>query len=326
MVKRRKISGLNSLELFQAYTALKGLRDSFDYTEEEGADTDSEEGPSNLKLELFSEQIAKIINMMEVKLEEPEVLTAAVLEERLNVVHEADLQLGQNYMQRIQTSRALEGSHYMTSELMHRHLAMLKNLVPRTSEAAARLWIDTIFFSCRVHAIHPSSDTFLTGKVDYTAVVASKDMAEWIHKTPAIDTLKRRTAIGFFVTEGKLDSLYAHLPQACADLYAAAKKIRKPILRGALTNGNEWFFIILKVNPDGHGGSYKYSLPLSIVPLHPTKQPSGPDLIAGILADWASHSIKTPPIISHYYNRFSKDLKILVQTIGFILWCGIDIC
>ncbi len=79
-------------------------------------------------------------------------------------------------------------------------------------------------------------------------------------------------------------SLLAHISNVL--LY-----LRKKILRGALTNGHDWIFLIVKLDDNYDGASYQQT---SMVQL-PTvgslttfgNQPE-PDLIAGILAHWVS--------------------------------------
>jgi hypothetical protein len=62
-------------------------------------------------------------------------------------------------------------------------------------------------------------------------------------------------------------------------------------IRGALTNGHDWMFLILTMNPDGPGTSYCMSEKLFVV--EPTDVgnnqvtfPDIPDIIAGILTSW----------------------------------------
>lgn len=121
----------------------------------------------------------------------------------------------------------------------------------------------------------------------------------FLFNMPAIDALQEHP-LGFFVCQGKLEDLHLHIPQAVADLYACAKRLkyerpspllipfRKTTLRGALTNGNQWYFILLKLNDDGVGATYQYTQQFSIIPYSPHDTPSGADLIAGILSYWAS--------------------------------------
>ena len=69
--------------------------------------------------------------------------------------------------------------------------------------------------------------------------------------------------------------------------------LRKKILRGALTNGRDWIFLLIKLNDDYDGASYKQS---GVVQFNITKSLDGklvipgpwPDLIAAILSHWVS--------------------------------------
>jgi len=67
---------------------------------------------------------------------------------------------------------------------------------------------------------------------------------------------------------------------------------RKQILRGALTNGHEWIFLLLKLNNNHDGASYWQS---NVVKFTPGSTHDGqlilgdwPDLIAGILSHWVN--------------------------------------
>jgi hypothetical protein len=69
--------------------------------------------------------------------------------------------------------------------------------------------------------------------------------------------------------------------------------LRKQVLRGALTNGRDWIFLLIKLDDDYDGASYKQSLPVKLnIMKHPDDQPvilrPYPDLIAAILSHWVS--------------------------------------
>lgn len=59
---------------------------------------------------------------------------------------------------------------------------------------------------------------------------------------------------------------------------------RKDVLRGALTNGREWIFLIIMSN--GKGATYRRSLPVMFDP--PKIGEAWPDLVTGILLHWVS--------------------------------------
>ncbi len=113
---------------------------------------------------------------------------------------------------------------------------------------------------------------------------------------------------GFFVTVAEPGTLRDHVAQAVAEMYACAKLLkyvyrgplysslifsRKEFLRGALTDGHQWIFLILHLNSDGNGGTFKRSvtvhLSVSRLPgdLPEVAKPTA-DLIAGILSFWVS--------------------------------------
>ncbi len=69
--------------------------------------------------------------------------------------------------------------------------------------------------------------------------------------------------------------------------------LRKKVLRGALTNGRDWIFLLVKLNDNYDGASYKQS---TVVKFGTAEGPDGqvvvlepwPNVIAAILVDWVS--------------------------------------
>lgn len=199
---------------------------------------------------------------------------------------------------------------------MYRHLNMLENLVPRTNEAGVRLWIDTIFF--RVSAMLSGSRSMvlnvkqhipsvgisvpgqtrsmkINGTIDYAALTIDARKRESLIRNSLFQFVKRQNPNGLFVTEAKQHGvpLAQHIAQAVAGMYASAKYLGKGIIRGALTNGHDWIFLILYLNKDGDGGTYAESPTIKIqvsdtFPYHVISP--GPDIVAGILAYWMEHS------------------------------------
>lgn len=77
----------------------------------------------------------------------------------------------------------------------------------------------------------------------------------------------------------------------CSSWYLLHKIIRKDVIRGALTDGQEWIFIILKMKPDGNGGTYAQSEELYIMARTFNRKEINRvtcSVISGIIAYWAS--------------------------------------
>jgi hypothetical protein len=65
--------------------------------------------------------------------------------------------------------------------------------------------------------------------------------------------------------------------------------LRKKVVHGAVTNGHQWFFILVKINDNYEGASFRYSVPIQIGGYlydHGIPNKSWPDLIAAILLHW----------------------------------------
>ncbi|KAI0248035.1 hypothetical protein BJV78DRAFT_849657 [Lactifluus subvellereus] len=143
--------------------------------------------------------------------------------------------------------------------------------------------------------ISPSSLSTLSGFVDYTAIVASQRAADFFLAYPHIHVLKMYMPSIFFVIEAKLLNPWEHVPQAVCEMYACGKLLHKKVLRGALTNGRDWIFLLIKLNDDYDGASYKQSV---VVEPGTTKNLDGqpvilepwPDLIATSLSHWIENS------------------------------------
>jgi hypothetical protein len=141
----------------------------------------------------------------------------------------------------------------------------------------------------------PSSVSTLSGTIDYTALVASQDDANMFMRFPIFKILKSHIPSSFFVTEAKVLDLSAHVPQAIAEMYACGKHLQKKILRGALTNGHDWIFLLLKFNNDDDGASYSQS---DVIQMYVTRSRNDPpvvrhpepDMIAAILLHWIRNS------------------------------------
>ncbi|KAK7471037.1 hypothetical protein VKT23_002452 [Stygiomarasmius scandens] len=175
------------------------------------------------------------------------------LEQVLDITRSKNLKLKSDIAERTQKSILLGQDQYMSSDNMYRHLNMLENLVPKTSDASARLWIDTLLFrsstmvpagksmilNLEYGALALTSSTKLSGCIDYTAILIDNEDFDVVFTSASILNIKQQLPTGFFVIEVKPDGRFLddHIPQAIAEMYGCARIMQKDIIRGALTNG-----------------------------------------------------------------------------------------
>jgi len=86
-----------------------------------------------------------------------------------------------------------------------------------------------------------------------------------------------------------------HIPQAISRMFACGKLLEKHILRGVLTDGHDWIFLVLKFNDEYAGATFRHSSPVQLnISVSPHRQPvihaPWPDLIAAILLHWMENS------------------------------------
>lgn len=113
---------------------------------------------------------------------------------------------------------------------------------------------------------------------------------------------------GFFVAEGKPGIITDDIPQVIAEMHARAKLLkygaihitnelyllkshRQIVFQGALTDGFQWVFVILYLNNDGSGATYRYSGIIDVYYKFPQlghgfPGEHGPDVIAGMVLYW----------------------------------------
>ncbi|KAF8332431.1 hypothetical protein F5887DRAFT_996797 [Amanita rubescens] len=296
--KKRKLSSLSGLELQLAYNSLLKLKKSIVYEESE------EEGPP----EDFEQQVDTMLSLLGSKLEGPQSLTFSRMTAehltKLKIVSTGFIDLKPNSEERIAATASLGQSELWSSANLYRQLHLLESLVP-IKDASARAWIDAFFFRASAMlspnkrmvlnmehvvpatTISPSSLSTLSGFVDYTAIVASQRVAAILLRSPQLHVLRSYMPSGFFVIEAKLSDPSDHVPQAVCEMYACGKLLQKKVLRGALTNGRDWIFLLVQLDDNYDGASYKQSSVVQLTTFggQPVFQP---DLIAGILAYWAS--------------------------------------
>lgn len=144
--------------------------------------------------------------------------------------------------------------------------------------------------------VKPFSFSTIGGYIDYTAIGVSASGAEKYLAWPRLGVLQDFDH-ALFVSEAKASniSLENHVPQAVCEIYACAKQLGKNIIRGAVTDGHNWIFLVLKMDPNGDGAIYAQSLQrtrlMTVVPPGDEEiSRTMCDVIAGIIGYWIEHS------------------------------------
>ncbi|KIL59052.1 hypothetical protein M378DRAFT_180985 [Amanita muscaria Koide BX008] len=312
--KKRKFSSLSGLELQLAYNAVFKLKETFSYVESvnpEGALVPNDD---------FDQRVLEILAIFEARMKVPQSLSFSNVDNdnlsKLNITFAGSISLKSDLDERIATTSSLKEDDLWSSNNLYRQLNVLESLVARSTEAGARAWIDAFFFRATAmlssdkrmvltmeYAV-PSvnigpSNRNISGLIDYAAIVANKKDARIFRQDSRLLTIKRNMgdSTGLFVVQAKLHDPANHIPQAVAEFFACAKHLDKQVVRGALTNGREWIFLLVKLNDDRNGASFMQS---DIIHLNTQQEGlSGPqvmirpfpDLIAGILSHWMQNSL-----------------------------------
>lgn len=134
------------------------------------------------------------------------------------------------------------------------------------------------------------------GYIDSTAIGVNTSGAEKYLARPRLG-VQQDFDHTLLISEAKTGniSLENHVPQAVCEMYAYAKQHGKNIIRGAVTDGHNWIFLVLKMHSDGDGAIYAQSLQRTRLM---TVVPPGDEeisrimcgVIAGIIGYWIEHS------------------------------------
>ncbi|KAF9017571.1 hypothetical protein BDZ89DRAFT_1074750 [Hymenopellis radicata] len=194
-------------------------------------------------------------------------------------------------------SKSLGTNAFMSSQRFHDHLKMLDMMVP-WNDGSARTWIDAFFF--RAAAMVPSYQSLIMSATQaqspdvclpltHCASILPNDASPGIAYN--LRCLASEPHEGFFLAQGRQFMLSDDIPRAVADLYAAAERAGQTVLRGALTNGCDWVFLILSRNSNGLGATYKESAVISLMErdrIFSSRQilEPWPDVIALLLSTW----------------------------------------
>ncbi|KAG5649663.1 hypothetical protein H0H81_002594 [Sphagnurus paluster] len=311
--KKRKFSGFGGLELEQAHNAVSRLKETFSYV-----DSARPEGAS-VSLDDFDQLVLETLAIFEARKKVPQSLSFSNVDQdnlfKMNITSAGIIGLKSDLNKRIATASSLNEDNLWSSNNLYHQLNLLESLIGSSTEAGTRAWIHAFFF--RANAMLPSdkhmaltmdyalpsvsissSNINLSGIIDHVAIVANKKDANAFQEDLQLSNIATNVgySTGFFVVEAKIHDPVDDIPQAVAVLVACAKHLDKQVVRGALTNGREWIFLLVKLNDDRNEASFMRS---QII--HLARQQEGlrgprvmthpyPDLIAGILSHWMQNS------------------------------------
>ncbi|KAI0723064.1 hypothetical protein C8Q76DRAFT_794042 [Earliella scabrosa] len=312
---KRKISGLTGVELQLALQQLQQIRSSIMVEEVPESDPAPED--------TFADELESMIATLEARQNDPSSLSFSYANvealDRLNIRCVGDLRLQSNLTEAVAASSALGSDQLWSNEHMLNHLVFLHKSFANETATAARMFIDAFFFRATTmippphkaavvldHAVPPvqlranRGDT-VSGIIDYTTFVAASDAKAYMRlyyplslRDPSGDKV-----VAFPTVEAKENAgrFEAHLPKVVLELAACAKQLQKSHIRGALTTGHKWLFIVVDINADGDGASYWISDVLewrvnSKGTFEFSTEEGNPALIAGILGSWIQRSFQ----------------------------------
>ncbi|KAH9989738.1 hypothetical protein BJV77DRAFT_1069301 [Russula vinacea] len=299
------ISSLSGSELQFAYDSLLRLKRTIVNGESKVVADPDEPVP-----ECSEQQVDTILSLLGSKMEGPQPLTSFRMTvddlTKLKVMFIGFIGLKPNSKEQIVETTFLGQNELWSSANLYGQLHVLESLIPRRTKASARAWIDTFFF-CASAMLPPdqrillymediSSATIGPSRfVDYTAVVTSQCLASFFQKSTHLDVLTTHVPSSFFVIEAKLVNPSDDIPQAVYKMYTCGRLLQKKVLHGALTNGYDWIFLLIKFNDNFDGASYMQSTMVQLCTIEtldgqPVIPAPWPDLIAAILSHWIKNN------------------------------------
>ncbi|TFY57674.1 hypothetical protein EVG20_g8450 [Dentipellis fragilis] len=288
---KRRRSGLSGVELASAVVAVKALVNKTRQDRALNTEEVTEEDETDLQ------QLQGILQMLQSKIDPPQSYSFSGFTvdhlRKMGISFSDVLTSKTDVASQLAKADSLGADGLWSADMLYRHLQFLEGL----NEAAARLWINAFFY--RVASMTPNgskvvlsveqgipsvtlSDQSLqtvSGYIYWTAIATSPEQARRFLYQPQLQELKSEDS-ALFVSEAKGPDqlLQHHISQAIYEMS------RKTMIRGVLTNGRGWVFLILKLNSGG-GGTYFASREI-FVHAHGEIEREAVSKISAIIADW----------------------------------------
>ncbi|KIJ92858.1 hypothetical protein K443DRAFT_647776 [Laccaria amethystina LaAM-08-1] len=240
----------------------------------------------------FEETLAKMLKMMQSKLDGSQALSFSGMTEealsKLNITLGGSLKLKTDYKVRVAATEPLGMTEHGSSEGLYRHLCVLKKHVPRAL-------VLSLEQSVPATTVKPFSFSTIGGYIDYTAIGISTSGAEKYLAWPRLRVLQDIDHTLCF--RSRCEQYFAREP--CPSNRGLCKTTwvggLKNIIHGAVTDGHDWIFLVLKMDSNGEGAIYTQSLQrtrlMTVVPPGDEEiSYTMCDVIAGIIGYWVEHS------------------------------------
>ncbi|KAH6885623.1 hypothetical protein BKA70DRAFT_114256 [Coprinopsis sp. MPI-PUGE-AT-0042] len=218
------------------------------------------------------------------------------------------LKIGKDYQKHANAGDDLGTDGIWSADMLFKQLQFLHDHMPSTNEDAVHLWINA--FLCRVAAMGDSDEDKVVFKLEYGDTDANhsdeelNSGASYTHWT--VMTMSPNDAQAWLdlpepqiprgsmlsVSEGPPHRLGTQIPQAAFELLTRARRIQKSTIRGVLTNGREWIFLILTLDAKSGGRCFcSHRIIIhQVVNCHEALSRESVSNVAAILAYWAKHS------------------------------------
>ncbi|KAL0952597.1 hypothetical protein HGRIS_006852 [Hohenbuehelia grisea] len=298
--KKRRHSGCSTTQFNQHLDTMKRLLNTI-----ENGDVDLNEEVRGL--------VTQLVDKMETQLEGTTPTAFSVGTLAAPEITEGPGLALKPWTERVQDVSSLGSNQFMSSQVFYSLLSSLSSLISTTCKASARSWVDIFLY--RVSAMlrpprrmvlrkedstAPTPHPALADQINYTAVIVEEPTTAGVlfdrndlHNFPGYPRLT------IFVVEARGPPMVLHpyIDRAVEQLFATAKALKKTQLRGTITNGFTWIFVIVYLNDTG-GGTYSISWPLafSIAQAnelyHVPEMDKMPNLISAVLTYWLERSFE----------------------------------
>ncbi|KAH6902484.1 hypothetical protein BKA70DRAFT_1112960 [Coprinopsis sp. MPI-PUGE-AT-0042] len=300
--KRKRQSGLPGIEVTTAIDALKILAKKARQNMALDALKPLEEWDDEPDTAIL-EHIEGLLEVLQMRADTRFGQMARDLLEEMNIKHRGVLKLKDEAVDRGVKTDTLGNDTLWSATSVLAHLRFLEDLFPRRNEVLTRLKINASLY--RVATMIPEDLKMALALNGVTLVSTRWTRAHSQWPAPMSVLLSQFSAAAFadwpvvqpnhtvfFVTDANdaHRGIKKYVPQALTEMFGFARRSGKQIVRGVVTDGGQWLFLVLTVQDDGTG-TYLRSNEISNCELRTTRPgQEGVSLICAILAHWILHS------------------------------------